>query len=59
MYQQPPSSYNALAGMLGAGYAGSKMFAKGAKGGSVNGYARGGMVDSIGLGLGAYALGRT
>jgi hypothetical protein len=56
MYQQPPSSYNALAGILGAGYAGSKMIAKG---GSVKGYARGGMVDSIGLGLGAYALGRT
>jgi hypothetical protein len=56
MYQQPASSYNALAGMLGAGYAGSKMIATG---GSIKGYARGGMVDSIGLGLGAYALGRT
>jgi len=56
MYQQPASSYNAIAGMLGAGYAGSRMMAKG---GTVKRYARGGMVDSIGLGLGAYALGRT
>jgi hypothetical protein len=56
MYQQPPSSVNALAGILGAGYAGSKMIATG---GTVKGYAQGGMVDSIGLGLGAYALGRT
>ena len=59
MYQQPPSSVNALAGILGAGYAGSKMIPTGAKGGTVKGYAQGGMVDSIGFGLGAYALGRT
>jgi len=57
MYQQPASSANALAGILGAGYAGSKLM--GAAGGTVRGYAQGGMVDSIGLGLGAYALGRT
>ena len=59
MYQQPPSSVNALAGIIGAGYAGSRMVPTGAKGGTVKGYAQGGMVDSIGFGLGAYALGRT
>jgi len=59
MYQQPPSSVNALAGILGAGYAGSRMIPTGAMGGTVKGYAQGGMVDAIGFGLGAYALGRT
>ena len=57
IYQQPPSSANAIAGILGAGYAGSKL--AGASGGTVKVYKQGGMVDSIGLGLGAYALGRT
>jgi hypothetical protein len=58
MYQQPSNSANALAGVLGAGYAGSRLLPS-AKGGTVKGYARGGMIDSIGFGLGAYALGRT
>jgi hypothetical protein len=58
IYQQPASSANAIAGILGAGYAGSRMIPS-ATGGTVKGYKQGGMVDSIGLGLGAYALGRT
>jgi hypothetical protein len=58
MYQQPSNSANAIAGVLGAGYAGSRLLPS-AKGGTVKGYARGGMIDSIGFGLGAYALGRT
>ena len=58
IYQQPASSANAIAGILGAGYAGSRMIPA-ATGGTVKGYKQGGMVDSIGLGLGAYALGRT
>jgi len=59
IYQQPASSANAIAGILGAGYAGSRLLPTGATGGTVKGYKQGGMVDSIGLGLGAYALGRT